>query len=79
MSTTRLRKQGSSIVVTIPASEAKNLDLDKEYLVKADEQGQVIISQLKSLDYRKRKCEYVEAIPSSDMEQINQMIAFIFE
>ncbi|HAJ69804.1 MAG: AbrB family transcriptional regulator [Tetragenococcus koreensis] len=37
METAKLRKQGRSVVVTIPASEAKGIDINSEYIVKKDE------------------------------------------
>lgn len=43
MTSIRLHKQGESIIVTIPASEAKNLDMDKGYSVKVDEKGVITI------------------------------------
>lgn len=46
MTNVRLCKQGESIIVSIPASEAKNLDMDKEYRVKVDDQGVISIVPL---------------------------------
>lgn len=39
MKTARLRKQGNSVVVTIPASETKKLDLEKNILSKQINMG----------------------------------------
>lgn len=41
MATTKLRKQGDSIVVIIPATEAENVNLDIEYFVRIDENGNI--------------------------------------
>lgn len=40
--------------------------------------GQVVLSQLKSLDFRSRKMVYIEKIPRKDMSQINQLIEYVF-
>lgn len=39
----KLRQQGSSVVVTIPAAVAKNLNLDSEYSVKLDDNGTITL------------------------------------
>ena len=44
MSITKLRKQGNSVVVTIPAAEAKNLDLNTEYIVHVDEHRNITLT-----------------------------------
>ncbi|GEK90985.1 type II toxin-antitoxin system PemI/MazE family antitoxin [Alkalibacterium kapii] len=43
MGTAKLRKQGRSVVVTIPSSEAKTLDLTPEYFVKFNEHGTIML------------------------------------
>ncbi|API89784.1 type II toxin-antitoxin system PemK/MazF family toxin [Marinilactibacillus psychrotolerans] len=40
--------------------------------------GQVLISQLKSLDYMERNSEFVEKISTNELEQINQLVSFVF-
>lgn len=39
----RLRKQGNSIILTIPVSEAENLNLNTEYSVKIDQSGTILL------------------------------------
>lgn len=40
--------------------------------------GQIILSQLKSLDFTSRRIEFVEKLPHSDLAQIDQIIQYIF-
>lgn len=40
--------------------------------------GQVVISQLKSLDFTARKLEKVDSLPVQDMAKIDQIIEYIF-
>ncbi|BDR57352.1 type II toxin-antitoxin system PemK/MazF family toxin [Xylocopilactobacillus apis] len=40
--------------------------------------GQVIISQLKSLDFQKRELQYIEKLPDYDVSQIEEVIEYIF-
>lgn len=40
--------------------------------------GQVLISQLKSLDFKERKLSRIEQLPLQDMAKINQIIEYIF-
>ncbi|MGX7205533.1 type II toxin-antitoxin system PemK/MazF family toxin [Enterococcus pingfangensis] len=40
--------------------------------------GQVLISQLKSLDFKERKLKRIESIPLPDMAKIDQIIEYIF-
>lgn len=40
--------------------------------------GQVILSQLKSVDYRARSLAYIEKMPVDRMEVIDQIIGYIF-
>lgn len=41
-------------------------------------QGQVILSQLKSIDFKARKLELIEHLPQKDMVTINQIINYVF-
>lgn len=41
-------------------------------------EGQVLISQLKSLDYIERNSEFLEKIAINDLVQINQLVSFVF-
>lgn len=41
-------------------------------------QGQVIISQLKSLDFVSRKIEFADRLPVKDISKIDQVIEYIF-
>jgi mRNA interferase MazF len=43
-----------------------------------DTQGQVVISQLKSLDFRIRNLSQIEHLPLQDMAKIDQIIEYIF-
>lgn len=40
--------------------------------------GQVVISQLKSLDFRVRNLKQIEHLPLQDMAKIDQIIEYIF-
>ena len=40
--------------------------------------GQVVISQLKSLDFTERKLSQIEHLPLKDMAKIDQIIEYIF-
>ncbi|EPB3068666.1 type II toxin-antitoxin system PemK/MazF family toxin, partial [Enterococcus faecalis] len=40
--------------------------------------GQVVISQLKSLDFAERKLSQIEHLPLKDMAKIDQIIEYIF-
>lgn len=69
MSTTKLRRQGSSIVVTIPASEVKDLDLNTEYIVKTDEHGNIsLIPKLDNPFKNAKPGEYNEEDVWEDMK-----------
>lgn len=75
MSTTKLRKQGSSIVVTIPAAEAKNLDMDREYIVKTDKHGTItLIPQLENPFKNAEKGEFYEEDEWAEMKPIGKEI-----
>ncbi|KAF1301732.1 MULTISPECIES: type II toxin-antitoxin system PemK/MazF family toxin [Enterococcus] len=43
-----------------------------------DTRGQIIISQLKSLDFKVRNLEYIEHLPLQEMAKIDQIIEYIF-
>ncbi|EMF0060861.1 type II toxin-antitoxin system PemK/MazF family toxin [Enterococcus hirae] len=43
-----------------------------------DTNGQVLISQLKSLDFKERKLKKIEILPLQDMAKIDQIIEYIF-
>lgn len=69
MSTTRLRKQGSSIVVTIPAAEAKNLDMTIDYIVSTDEHGNIsLVPKLRNPFKDAKFGEYYEKDVWTDIE-----------
>lgn len=40
--------------------------------------GQIVISQLKSLDFTERKLSPIEHLPLKDMTKIDQIIEYIF-
>ncbi|MGK0607190.1 type II toxin-antitoxin system PemK/MazF family toxin [Enterococcus gilvus] len=43
-----------------------------------DTKGQVLISQLKSLDFKARKLKKIENLPLQDIAKIDQVIEYIF-
>lgn len=43
-----------------------------------DTTGQILISQLKSLDFNERKLKKIESLPLQDMAKIDQIIEYIF-
>lgn len=43
-----------------------------------DTKGQVLISQLKSLDFKERKLKKLENLPLQDIAKIDQIIEYIF-
>lgn len=43
-----------------------------------DTNGQVLISQLKSVDFKERKLKKIENLPLKDMAKIDQIIQYIF-
>ncbi|MBU5584969.1 type II toxin-antitoxin system PemK/MazF family toxin, partial [Enterococcus sp. S181_ASV_20] len=42
-----------------------------------DTTGQILISQLKSLDFKERKLKKIESLPLQDMAKIDQIIEYI--
>ncbi|NMP59916.1 type II toxin-antitoxin system PemK/MazF family toxin [Enterococcus mundtii] len=59
-------------------STVKNLPTRYSLPEDLDTNGQVLISQLKSLDFKKRKLKKVENLPLQDMAKIDQIIQYIF-
>lgn len=43
-----------------------------------DTTGQILISQLKSLDFKERKLKKIESLPLQDIAKIDQIIEYIF-
>lgn len=41
-------------------------------------EGQVLVSQLKSLDFNQRNSEFIEKISTNELEQITQLVSFVF-
>lgn len=59
-------------------STIKNLPTRYSLPKDLDTKGQVLISQLKSLDFKERKLKKVENLPLQDMAKIDQIIQYIF-
>ncbi|ENZ5565385.1 type II toxin-antitoxin system PemK/MazF family toxin [Enterococcus hirae] len=59
-------------------STIKNLPTRYPLPKDLDTKGQVLISQLKSLDFKERKLKKVENLPLQDMAKIDQIIQYIF-
>lgn len=59
-------------------STIKNLPTRYSLTKDLDTKGQVLISQLKSLDFKERKLKKVENLPLQDMAKIDQIIQYIF-
>lgn len=75
MPKTKLRKQGSSIVVTIPASETKNLEVEKEYYVKTDEHGNINLIPVLDDPYENAKhLEFYEENLWQEMKPVGREI-----
>lgn len=60
----------TSTIINLPTRYSLPKDLDTK--------GQVLISQLKSLDFKERKLKKVENLPLQDMAKIDQIIQYIF-
>lgn len=71
------RKTMSAVICPI-TSTIKNLPTHYSLPEDLDTNGQVIISQLKSLDFKERKLKKVENLPLQDMAKIDQIIQYIF-
>jgi mRNA interferase MazF len=56
----------------------KNLPTRYSLPEKSKIQGQVLISQLKSLDFNSRNLEFADRLSNQDMGKINQIIEYIF-
>ena len=59
-------------------STVKNIPTRYSLPEELDTKGQVIISQLKSLDFKVRKLKKIENLPIQDMAKIDQIIEYIF-
>ena len=59
-------------------STIKNLPTRYSLPKDLDTKGQVLISQLKSLDFKERKLKKVENLPLQDMAKIDQIIQYMF-
>lgn len=59
-------------------STIKNLPTRYSLPEKLDTTGQVLISQLKSLDFKERKLKKIENLSLQDMAKIDQIIEYIF-
>lgn len=62
------------ITSTIKSSPIR-FELSSTFQIK----GQVLIAQLKSLDYKKRNSQFIEKISFNELEQISQLITFVFD
>lgn len=40
--------------------------------------GQILIPQLKSLDFTKRNIQFIEKLPVADLTKVNQIVNYIF-
>ncbi|GAA0365760.1 hypothetical protein GCM10008932_17440 [Alkalibacterium iburiense] len=75
MSITKLRKHGKSVVVTIPANEAKNLNLDVEYNVSTDEHGNIsLIPKLENPFKHAKPGEYYEKDVWENMKPVGEEV-----
>ncbi|MEB7792130.1 type II toxin-antitoxin system PemK/MazF family toxin [Enterococcus faecalis] len=65
--------------VTCPITSAvKNIPTRYTSPDKKETHGQVVISQLKSLDFTERKLSQIEHLPLKDMAKTDQIIEYIF-
>ncbi|MGM0304097.1 MazF family toxin-antitoxin system, toxin component [Enterococcus sp. AZ048] len=71
------RKTMFAVVCPI-ASTMKKLPTRYSLPDELDTKGQVLISQLKSLDFKVRKLKKIENLPLQDMSRIDQVIEYIF-
>lgn len=71
------RKTMFAIVCPI-TSTIRNLPTHYSLPIELETTGQIIISQLKSLDFKKRKLKKIESLPLQDMAKIDQIIEYIF-
>lgn len=71
------RTTGFSVICPITSTLRKNnilFTLPKENIIT----GQVVIAQLKSLDFSTRNIEFVEKLSEVEMKKIDQVIEYIF-
>lgn len=71
------RKTMVAVICPI-TSTIKNLPTRYYLPEDLDTKGQVLISQLKSLDFKKRKLKKVENLPLQDVAKIDQIIQYVF-
>ncbi|MBE8865803.1 type II toxin-antitoxin system PemK/MazF family toxin [Enterococcus faecium] len=71
------RKTMFSVICPI-TSTIKNLPTRYSLPEELDIKGQVIITQLKSLDFKERKLKKIENLPLQDMAKIDQIIQYMF-
>ena len=71
------RKTRFAVICPI-TSTIKDLPTRYPLPTKVDINGQVLISQLISLDFNSRNLVYADHLPLQDMAKIDQIIAYIF-
>lgn len=71
------RKTHFAVICPI-TSTIKDLPTRYSLPTEVDINGQVIISQLKSLDFNSRNIVLADALPLQDMAKIDQLIDYIF-
>ncbi|MGH1848661.1 type II toxin-antitoxin system PemK/MazF family toxin [Enterococcus gilvus] len=71
------RKTMFAVICPI-TSTMKNLPTRYTLPNELDTTGQILISQLKSLDFKVRKLKKIENLPIQDMAKIDQIIEYIF-
>lgn len=71
------RKTMFAVICPI-TSTIKNFPTRYTLSERMETKGQVIISQLKSLDYNVRKLKLIEHLPLQDMAKIDQVLEYIF-
>ena len=71
------RKTMFAVICPI-TSTVKNIPTRYSLPDNLDTSGQVLISQLKSLDFIERRLKKIENLPLQDMAKIDQVIEYIF-
>jgi mRNA interferase MazF len=71
------RKTMFAVICPI-TSTIKNIPTRYTLPEELEVRGQVIISQLKSLDFKERQLKQIEHLPIQDMAKIDQIIEYIF-
>lgn len=71
------RKTMFAVICPI-TSTIRNLPTRYSLPNELDTTGQILISQLESLDFKERKLKRIESLPLQDMSKINQIIEYIF-